>query len=175
MLRLGGAGLSPHLPNGVVTLTISTLPASWRVSRVSESPCTGTGLRRQVFRLAEPACRQTATETRTTCQRKPKTPARGDSNSGNLPQSREIAARRPGNSGNLPIRRRRLRKLGKPASSLRSCNRNQGNPPPSNDEGDSRSVPLSPANCPMCMASLRANARGGAALLASGRKAAPFA
>ena len=98
------ADLSPHLPNGVAAPTIGALPAPWRVSRVSESPCTETGRRRQVSRLAGPACRQTATETRETCPRKPKTPARCDSNSGNLPQSRENAARRLGNPENPPPR-----------------------------------------------------------------------
>ena len=78
----------------------------WWVFRVSELSCTGTGLRRQVFRLTEPACRQTATGTREICHRKPKTPARGDSNSENLPRSREIAARRPGSSENPPPRHR---------------------------------------------------------------------
>ena len=51
-----------------------------------------------------PPCRQTATGNRITRQRNPKTPARRDSNSENLPPGRKIAARWLGNSENPPPR-----------------------------------------------------------------------
>ena len=81
----------------------SRLPA-WLVSRLSEWPCTETGLRWQVSRVPEPACRQFATATRETCRQNPETRARRRSNSENPPRGARFAARRPANSENLPTR-----------------------------------------------------------------------
>lgn len=102
---------------------------AWRVSRLSESPCTETGLRWQVFRVSESACRQFDTATRKTCRRNPETRARRRSNSGNLPRWARNAARRPANSENLPIRGWRLRQLGKHASCKRETCTNPENLP----------------------------------------------
>ena len=79
------------------------LPA-WRVSRLSECPCTEIGFRWRVFRVPEPACRQFATATRETCRQNPETRARRRSNSENPPRGARFAARRPANSENLPTR-----------------------------------------------------------------------